>query len=147
METERIKSELISTARLRLQHYGLLVEMAEEQQSILIQGRHSELAENIAGFDSLLLELSKLSKREELLVCDLADSRSEASDISSTLCNISEEMLKHTERLRELSRSNMQLLNNAMEFIDFSIGIICGAVGPGQSGRAGSPSILLDLKV
>ena len=63
MEPDSIRDEMVTTARKRLERYDQVVGLAEEQKAILVEGRHSELTENLTKFDPLLLELKQLGKR------------------------------------------------------------------------------------
>lgn len=151
MEQETLKKELISTARMRLEHYNKLVKLAEEQRAILVGGNHAELAQNLVQFDPLLLQLKQLNERERTLYEHLhkGQAGAEAADpIDAEHRALADHMAGKALELRGLTMTNKELLAGAKEFTDFSIGIICQLASEQIQKEAGSnPAIMLDRRV
>ena len=154
MEEHTIIDEIVSTARMRLERYDRLVALAEEQQSILVENRHSELAQNLAVIDPLLFELKQINKRQENLFRHLEESQdggqaTRLPDINKEYEELAQRTAEKADRLRTLTEVNRQLLSNAMDFVNFSMGIICKVVAEQQlnADAKSNPAIVLDLKV
>jgi len=154
MEPDSIRDEMVTTARKRLERYDQVVGLAEEQKAILVEGRHSELTENLTKFDPLLLELKQLGKREEALRRHLERAQADgqvasSSSLDAEYAKTADLTAEKTSVLRTLTETNKQLLANASEFMRFSIGIICRAAAEQQPGLdiGGNPAIMLDLRV
>jgi len=153
MEQETLKRELISTARMRLEHYDKLVKLAEEQKSILVSGAHSELAQNLAHFDPLLLQLEQLDERERTLYEHLEKGQTgkrsaNPSEIDAEHKDLADRAARKVLELRALTMTNKELLAGAKEFTDFSVGIICQiAAEQVRKDVSGNPAIVLDRKV
>jgi hypothetical protein len=106
-KTENAKSN----AELRLVGLTKLIELAEEQRDVLVKGRHSDLEANIREQDSILSGLAGLPQDET----EMPESRRHEVAVKTS---------DAANRLRSLVRVNAELLRNAKEFVDFSIGVI-----------------------
>ena len=150
---ENVIGKLTSTLRSRLDQYEELIALAQEQQSILVEGRHTDLSENLAKHDPILLQLKQLEKRQEgLLVYLVTEGTVPGSvrpgDFDSECRRLEESISRRAQELRELTETNKQLINNAMNFRHFSMNVICKAAGDANSAPPGaSPAIMLDLRV
>lgn len=146
MDKKNIKTDLTSIAQSRLAYYQELVSLAEAQRELLVGGRHSELADNLKAHDPILIEIGRLDKREEALVSLLTDTESD-----SGYRQLIQTTAKTAARLAELTRINAELLENAREFVAFSIGIIAKSVNEscaiGDSVTDSNGALLLDKKV
>jgi hypothetical protein len=142
-DKQAVLDELDSVHQKRDERYDELIRLAEEQQSILLEGRHSDLAENIAGFDPLLLEIDQLDKRERTLVqrLDQADHRKEPA----APLKLEPSTVEKAARLHALTQTNRHLLANAMEFIDFTIHVVCRTAADAAAGA--NPAVVLDARV
>lgn len=155
MNIERLKNELVSIAGRRLQRFRELASLAEEQRSLLLNGRHSELPGNVTEHDRLLVELNQLDRREEALAGHLADAEpvsGTSADFDRKYGEINRETGEVALRLQSLTVANTELLNNAMEFVTFSIGILSKLANEQQPCDPGieagnSAALLLDRKV
>lgn len=138
-------SELISTARKRLQCFNALVKLADEQKSILLEGRHSELAGNLSKFDPQLLEIKRLEKQEETLLSQLTQA---GVDIHPEYTAVKRRIAEVVDLLQRISVTNKQLLARHMEYVSFSLGVIAkvatehSIIGPGNN-----PALMLDSRV
>ncbi len=103
----------------------------------------------------MLVELSQLDRREEALAGHLAEAEpmSETSvDSDQQYGEINRETGEAALRLRSLTAANTELLNNAMEFVKFSIGVLSKLANEQQPCDPGieagnSAALLLDRKV
>ena len=134
--------EILTGLNRRLDIYDKLAMLAETQQVILMENKLSELPENLAGFDPLLLELEQIERREE---SSLVLPEDENNLFSGETRKIASSIIERAGQLSRLTALNKQLLQDAMNFVDFSIGIICRAASP--TSDPGSRAILLDAKV
>ena len=155
MEREKIIEEIIATAQMQADRYAKLVDLADEQQSILLSNNHSELSQNLSKFDQQLIEVMQINKRENSLFERLNQLQADGpyprlSDTDMRYRELAMGVEESANRLRELTEANRQLLTGAMEFVNFSFGIICKAVteASGLNGICNSnPAIVLDTKV
>lgn len=142
MEKETIMKELIATIRKRLECYNALIKLADEQKSILIDSRHSELPVNLAKFDPLLIEVKQCEKREESLLGHL-DGISPGGEYAAVKGRVAEA----AGLLSDLTVTNKQLLTSHMEYVNFSLGIIFKTVAEHMPADAGNnPAMMLDSK-
>jgi hypothetical protein len=152
MEPETIENEIVSIERKRLDDYEKLLALAEQQQAILLEGRHDELNENIAQFDPLLVELKQLDRWEDSLFKRLDQRSGDSSDPSINVNDKCRDIVRMTlskaAHLRTLTETNKNLLANAMQFVDMSMGIICRVAAEASSvgNQSGNPAIVLDTR-
>ena len=67
MDLGTAEKELMTTAALRLECFEKLVSQAEEQRSILVEGRHADLEPNLSKQDRILVDIVRLDRREDKL--------------------------------------------------------------------------------
>lgn len=126
MESLSVSQDMTTTAKLRLNRYEQLIELAFEQQSILVSGDNSRLSDNLMRFDHVILELKHLDNRNVLLSAQL---NRQADDCARTnLSNEYKALIKSTEekafKLRELISTNTKLLTNAIDLVKFSMDLL-----------------------
>jgi len=148
MDANKIKDELTSIAESRLGYYRELVKLADAQRDLLVKSKHSELVENLKKHDPILVEIGRLDKREESLTDQVI-----GMGTDSTHHRLLRETAETAEHLARLTRINAQLLENAKEFVAFSIGVICKTASESASGGSSdafcdsNAALLLDMKV
>ena len=149
MQQDTIIREITSIARRRLECYAALADLAQKQKTILIEHRESDLPDNLAGFDPLLLEIMQLDRREETLVGYLEDAPPEGSaDLRAEYNQLKSRTAKTARLLRDLTIVNREMLAGKMEFVNFSLGVVCKiAAEQLVSGPGDNPAILLDSRV
>lgn len=149
MQQDTIIREITSIARRRLDCYAALADLAQKQKTILIEHRESDLPDNLAGFDPLLLEIMQLDRREQTLVGYLEDAPSAVSaDLRAEYDQLKSRTAKTARLLRELTIVNREMLAGKMEFVNFSLGVVCKiAAEQLVSGPGDNPAILLDSRV
>lgn len=151
LDNKKIENEILAAACKRLSSYEQLVSLAEEQQEILVEGRHNELADNTAAFDPVLLEIKQLDKREEMLFQRLkkTENSENPNNIDIRCREVNKSTIQAAARLRRLMEANERLMNNALQLIDFSMGIICKVAAESASGTDArvNPALAIDLKV
>ena len=136
-DTDVVRRELDSSGSRRLERLETLIRLAEEERSILVQGRHADLEANLGAQDRLLAEVRQLDKREEK-----ASMMLEEGSLGPAL---HVEHAKAADRLRSLVEVNTELIQNAMRFVNFSLGVLMSLASEQQGGQ-GNPAILLDRK-
>jgi len=145
MNEKSVKSELTAIAKSRLAHYRKLIALADAQREFLIGGKYSDLVDNLREHDPILVEIGRLDKREETLAGMLTE-----VDLDPDYKQILRETAETAALLAKLTRINAQLLENARDYITFSLGIITKSVNEQQSADlASNPAgaLLLDQKV
>lgn len=153
MDTQIISKELLNTTQKQLGCFNGLIKLSEEQESILIEGRHGELADNLSGFDPLLLEFQQLAKRDEALRRRLksaaSDSAASTDYYEQPYKQFSSALAEKASRLQVLTETNRELLGNAMELIGFSMAVIGKVASEEQfkTNPQASSAIVFDLKV
>ena len=153
MDSMSITNELISIAKKRLERYQRLVALAKEQESILLENRHADLPGNIAEFDPLLMEIKRIDDAEQSLARQINDLDEEEPVRLLGMDPRYDRLLQLTNvqasKLRELAHSNAEMLENAMQFVNFSIGIVCKIAADERQlpDNGNNPAIVLDLKV
>ena len=154
MDSEQIKSKLIEIAILRLHKLTEMVNLAEQERSILVEGRNWELMDNIRAQDLATAELSQLLAQEDNL-SDLLSSHTTAQpapDFKLAYESVATKAVRAAERLRTIIRHNTELLDNAMQYVTFSLGILSTLANEQQSydpqsdTEAKSLAIMLDRK-
>jgi hypothetical protein len=146
---------LMSVASLRAERLTRLLELAEEQRTILLQGKDSALPENVQAQEMITAELGQLQKREDSLFEALTSEGSAAgSDWRKDHRAIASKAARTGQRLRTVVRGNRALLDNAMQYVTFSLGVISSLASdqrqsydPGSEVGATSLAIMLDRKV
>jgi hypothetical protein len=130
MELSAIEQELISTVTKRLQCYETLLSLTLEQKSILVDGRHAELSENLKRFDPIMMELNHLDQTQKALMKHLKElvargTIAEMPNVKALCEDCNNRTIETASRLRELTKLNTRLLNTAMRYVDFTLGVIC----------------------
>ena len=152
MEAETTRDNLMSIALLRVERLTALVELAEQQRSILIEGRHSELAENVKAQDLILAELDHLQKREDGLFRTV--SSRPALGLAEEYESVETKASRTAQRLKSITRGNRGLLDSAMQYVNFSMGVFSALAAEQQVSYDPRPetgpntlAVMLDLKV
>lgn len=147
MNQESLRDELLTTAQCRLKKLRELIRLSEEQQSILRDGLHEELHENLRKHDSILHDLDRLSRREEAIVKLLDQKDAEHSD--DKLNAMRQQAGELALRLRGIIAANTELLKNSMEYTRFSLDLISKLISEQRATTEGnwSGALLLDKKV
>lgn len=146
MERDAITKELTTVARQRLDCCNRLVNLADRQRAILLGSRHSELAETLADFDPLLLEMKSIEKQEQGLLARFTEAG--GADPSPEYQVLKGRIAESADLLHRISVTNKQLLTRHMEYVSFSLGMIVkiatehSIIGPGNN-----PALMLDSKV
>jgi hypothetical protein len=128
---ETIRNEIISISELRYKGIQKLISLAEEQRNILVTCRHDELPENLNKHEPILDELARLDKREDALEAQL--SQLKTKDNISTIFNQKQEQAAiktayAMRKLRSLVESNAELLQNMMNYVNYTIAVIAKIV-------------------
>ena len=148
MQQDTIIKEITSIARRRLECYAALADLARKQKTILVEHRESELPDNLAGYDPLLLEIMQLDRREETLLGYL---KNDSAEVSRRVRDEYDELKRQTvdtaRPLRELTIVNREMLAGKMEFVNFSLGVVCKiAAEQLVSDPGNNPAVLLDSR-
>lgn len=136
-----MSADLLSTAHRRLQCFNALVKLADDQKSMLMEGRHSELPDNLSKFDPLLVEIKKLETQEETLLKQMGAPGPEYLAIKARIA-------ESVDLLKRISTTNKVMLARQMEYVSFSLGLIVkvatehSIIGPGAN-----PALMLDSRV
>ena len=153
MNAEVIRDQLISTAALRLDGLTKLVTLAEEQQAMLVGGKHSDLESNIRDHDLTLSELAQLDHHEAAMAEKLDDAADAALGLDDRYEVIARNTTDTCRKLGSLVHCNAELLDNAMQYVSFTLGLLSDLAAGQQSydpksdGAANSAAIMLDRKV
>jgi hypothetical protein len=157
MTTETLQAKLTSVMTDRVARFEVLVSLAAEQQDILVNGKDSELGENVAAHDALLSQLEELERQEDaardaLRGCDPSHPRSKQLD--REIDDLTVKVVQLAAGLRKLTETNCLLLKNAAEYVEFSMDIIRQIACDQQAydrqagtGQDGAHALVLDAKV
>jgi len=96
----------------------------------LIEGRHSELAENVKAQDLILAELDNLQKREDGLLQTV--SSRPALNLEPEYESAGARASRAAQRLKSITRGNRDLLDSAMQYVTFSMGVLSGLAADQQ---------------
>jgi hypothetical protein len=166
------EKELMTTAALRLECFEKLVSQAEEQRSILVEGRHADLEPNLSVQDRLLVEIGRLDQRENKLIEFIG--RGEAFAVGAkhlpghmqnhdlpSKCfaptyyeiqynEIRQRIKNVAVRLRSVMQINTELLENVARYVSFSLAVIAKVASDhsphSRRSSAAGASVLLDGK-
>ena len=152
MTAKAAPDQLVTTAALRLEKLTKLVTLAEKQQGMLLTSKHADLEENLREHEMTLAELAQLNRQEEVLMGQM-DGAGEPPTLSGGRYEaIARDTTDTCHRLSSLVHCNTHLLDNAMQYVDFSLGILT-SLATGErpydlkpDGAANSPAIMLDTK-
>ena len=144
--------------------YGHLIDAARRKKNCVIKNRLAELNAVSNDENAAASRLSKLDRRRASLARDMATVLN-IKDPDLTLMTIADNLKDGSERerlsglaalirakiseLRALNNENRALIENALQYIEFSINVIRGAVGGCMSadGRVETESqCLLDVR-
>jgi hypothetical protein len=152
MEAVTTRDNLMSIALLRVERLTALVELAEQQRSMLIEGRHSELAENVKAQDLILAELDHLQKREDGLLQTVSSGHT--LGLSPEYESVGARASRTAQRLKSITRGNRDLLDSTMQYVTFSMGILSSLAADQQVSYDPRPeagpntlAMMLDRKV
>lgn len=149
LDSGKIGSELLSLASRRLDIFRELVRLAEEQRSILVEGRHGDLLDNVRRNESLLLTLSQVEKHEQTLVELLRDAGDEHG-FRSAYRHLNQQALEVAAQVRDLVSTNRELLENAAEYVRYSASVLSEAASDSSRGLNSDghnyPTFLIDRK-
>jgi hypothetical protein len=146
MEKDKLIRELTTAARQRLDCCNRLVGLADKQRAVLLGSRHSDLAENLANFDPLLMEMNSIEKQEQGLLARFTESGGD--DPGPEYRVLKGRIAESAGLLHQISETNKQLITRHMEYVSFSLGLVLrfateqSIIGPGNN-----PALMLDSKV
>ena len=154
VEVDSTAKQLASVASVRAKELRRLVDLVREQRDILLQGRVAELSDNVQAQERILADLARLEKREDELKSSLgADSGAvESAPSYLEVAAADRDSAESAEMLRPLVRGNTELLENAMQYVTFSLGILSSLTSepqpysPGSESAPNGQAIMLDLK-
>lgn len=152
MDFRTVRDEILANGLRRLAHFTALIELGDEQNCILIQGRHDELAANIGEFDPLLVEMQKMDRYDESLFRKLWEmkpglSHEGLNDLSDERKAIDRQVEAAAMRLKDITTVNAQLLSAAMKFVNFTMIAISRTASSTCGAGGGSLSVVLDTRV
>ncbi|MGC8862525.1 MAG: hypothetical protein ACP5R5_07090 [Armatimonadota bacterium] len=118
-----------------------LLRLALAQRAILVEGRHAELEPNAQRMKQVMLDLAELDRLEPPRLALSDGDHSIRTKIRDTAL-----------RLRDVLRGNAELLQNASEFVRFTLGALSRAVaeqnvGQSATDSSGCAAVLIDRKV
>lgn len=150
MDLGKVSSELLSLASRRLEIFRELVRLAEEQRTILVEGRHGDLLDNVRKNDSLLTTLSQIEKHEKVLLEHLENANDEHG-FKPAYRHLNQQALETAAHLRELVSVNKELLENAAEYVRYSVSVL-SKIASESSGNldlngCNHTTLLIDRKV
>jgi hypothetical protein len=157
MQTDAIYKELIATLEKRVARYEDLVVLAQEQQGILVNGKHELLMANVAEHEPVLIGLESLARRESEL--EEALQAVDVANLPAAFTRQRSELEKRAgeaaKRLREVTDENKQLLITSAEFVGFSMKIFSQLASTklsyeaprGADKDASAQALMLDTKV
>lgn len=137
----------------RIASYEKLLALSKEQEHILLGPGYSELPDNLGKFDPIVLAMKKLERKEESVREYLRKKQSAGELLDFELMDdrikeMARFAMDQAVELRKITKTNMQLIENLMKFVNFSIGIVCRVASGHSCEESGaSPAILLDMKV
>ncbi|MEN6372151.1 MAG: flagellar export chaperone FlgN [Armatimonadota bacterium] len=155
MDAEKIKEELILISQHRLDRCKGLVSLALEQRELLTNRRHTELEDNARKHEQLIADLVKLDRREKTLLQELGRYQSDSSTtvaFNKRRSTVIAEIGAEAKKLKSLMQINAGLLGNAMNYINFTMGLLSRIVSnqPSYDPRGEnltSSAVVLDLRV
>ena len=152
-----LADRLLEILNKELTIYEGILKLSKEKTDAIVAGKISEIERITKLEQSIILKLGKLEREREGIVESLADGLDmKAADITLTdIINIMPEaeskkfkdfqdkFTKLLEDLRETNMLNSKLIQNSLEYIDFSINILTGAGAEGNySNLGGSGEVL-----
>ncbi|MEN6521541.1 MAG: flagellar export chaperone FlgN [Armatimonadota bacterium] len=155
MDAEKIRDEIILISKHRLDRCKTLVSLAQEQRELLTQRRHDELNDNAKKHEQLISDLMKLDRREKALLREIdryqSDSNTTAAFDKRRNAVITETSAE-AKKLGSIMQINAGLLNNAMNYVSFTVGLLSKIVSsrPSYDPRGEnitSSAVVLDLRV
>jgi len=147
MDLNALRDEMLSIAKLRMERYREMIKLAEEKKAVLTDGRHADLLEVTRRFDPILVELAQLEKREAQVIKHLEQvDLARGSFVTPEYEAIQSETRKLALQLRELTYINMTLLDNAMQFVNFSMGMISEIATDNHASDGGNHALIFDTK-
>ena len=153
MDLGTAEKELMTTAALRLECFEKLVSQAEEQRSILVEGRHADLEPNLSKQDRILVDIVRLDRREDKLAGFINDGSPQGKlspHYEVRYGEIIQRIKNAAVRLRSLMQINTELLENVARYVSFSLAVIAKLASNqsphGQHSCAAGTSVLLDGK-
>lgn len=122
--------------------YDELLEISKNKKNIIVEGNVDELERITKTEQSIIIELAKLEdKREDNIqrIANVIGIKPEDLTISKLVEHVDHEtgkklrdmretMMKALRELKDLNALNSKLINNSMEYIEFSLGLLTSAV-------------------
>ena len=138
MKNRVFASVLIKVMKEQLEAYKELLHLAEEKTDTLVQGNVKLLGEITEIEQNLILKLGKLEEERFELVKQIAKTHNkDAADVKAdffknvlspeetkAFSGIYDELKSVLPEIEEKNRRNEQLINNALDYINFSIKLI-----------------------
>ncbi len=137
---EKAVDRLVETLEQEMKVYEDMLALSKSKTDLVIQGKVAELEKLVKLEQTLLLKISKLEKKREESLAEIAA----ALGINSSEVNISsligalgedgagklkscqERMLKVLNELKEINGLNSKLIQNSLDYIDFSLNLLAG---------------------
>ncbi len=130
-----------SVIRSKLECCKRLIELQNQQQMLLVDGRWADLAENVRSNDIVISRLARLEEWEHKLL-ERMQTNGEASCKNEA---IEAEIHGLLMQLQDIVRINAELLQTASGFVDFTIEAIARAASADQSGGS-AKAFMLDTE-
>lgn len=146
MNIDNLPNDIIVDAKMRLSCYKELIRLAKAQQSVLTSGDNSGLSHLTSEFDRVILDLQRIGSHEESLIVRFQECGRDLENIEGYTA-IRHSILEQAAELRRLIRANMELLQNAIDFTQFSIDLLYKiSLSEDNNLNSNGQSILFDTK-
>ena len=139
--------DLMDTLEAQIVHVDELAELSGRKKGLIITNDVAELSKLTAEENAVVNKIQKLDRTRESLMTDIANVIGQTADMTLTTLT---ELMKHKpeydklsaltaatkekfEALRVLNEQNKILVENSLEYIDFTINAIRTSVMPEQA--------------
>jgi hypothetical protein len=163
----RVK-ELINLLNSEYKVYVDIYEIAKKKKDVLVKGQVKELENLLKVEETLVIKMGKLENLREQNLLDIASSlniKVEDINVSNIVKKIDplyqkelkqsqENLVKIIDDIKNINEINTKLIQNSLEFIDFSINVFANASESGENNYGSSGKVneqktktILDMKL
>lgn len=140
MDTSKI-SELLEILEKEANVYSDILDISKNKTNVVVEGKVAELESIVKLEQSLIMKLRKLEDHREKLIGSISaeigahPSKMTVSELANLLGSEQSERLKNAQnslkgtidRLQNTNELNSRLINNSLEYIEFSINLLTAA--------------------
>ena len=139
--------ELMDTLEAQIVHFDELIAFSAEKKDVIINNETEALTKLTAGENAAANKLSKLDKARVSLMGDIANVVGRPEGVTLTeLCDLMKEQPEHgrlieltsltkekLDSLKALNDQNKVLIENSLDYINFTINAVRGSMLPEQA--------------